>query len=245
MVYKYFNIIIWFHKILLTFGCWPYAGRGRGVMIYSTFDNMIKLEKLLYGTFPKWFCWQSRGYVTLGIDPLLGKRFKGYVAGSSPCIGHISWLTSQNASIHLACGLEFFCTVQTLVYLQVDMFGGSLVCNRLRCAPAWAALGYSFVGCSLYRGCITLLLRGLFCVSWVVLHCPPWLFCVAPSWAVLWSSFVAALIPCRLCCNVILWARSAVRFSRWRKGFQHSRFSLLTAGIFAGKRFGDTKSILF
>ena len=45
MVYKYFNIIIWFHKILLTFGCWPYAGQGRGGNDISTFEI--------------WFGWQN------------------------------------------------------------------------------------------------------------------------------------------------------------------------------------------
>ena len=165
------------------------------------------------------------------------------MAASSPCIGKYKLTCLQNHSVFLSpAGFER-CTVQTLVVFAGRFCLEITWCvTRLCCAPAWAVLGYFFVGC------IVLLPCGLYCVSpswlrciaplWAVLHCCSWLRCIAPLWAVitlpfvavlcssfvgyvtlpfvavLCSSFVAALIPCRLCCIVILWARSrAVRFS--------------------------------
>ena len=70
--------------------------------------------------------------------------------------------------------------------------------TRLRGAPAWAVLSYSFVGCVVLFpcGCIALLLRGLRCIA------PLWLYCTAPSWAALYCSLVGCveLLLRELCC---------------------------------------------
>ena len=158
------------------------------------------------------FVGKTQGYVTLGIDPLIGKNLWDNVAVSSPCIGpyKLTCLPKRFSSSRLRA-LSLALPNPSSFYLLVDLLGDSLVCNRLRCAPAWAVLGYSFVGCvvilpcgciafsfvaALYCslvGCIILLLRGciVFLPCGLLLHCPSWLYCV-----------------------VILWTRSrAVRFS--------------------------------
>ena len=116
---------------------------------------------------------KTRGYVTLGIDPLIGKNLWDNVAVSSPCIGpyKLTCLPKRFSSSRLRA-LSLALPNPSSFYLLVDLLGDSLVCNRLRCAPAWAVLGYSFV---------------------VVLHSPSWLRCIAPLWLLLHCSFVAAL----------------------------------------------------
>ena len=164
--------------------------------LYSTFNIMIMLAKAMIWNFPTMITMEKQCYETLGIDPLIGNNLKVYVAASSPCIGQYKLTCLQNDSVFLSpAGFERY-TVQTLV-----VFAGRFCLEiawyvtRLRCAPAWAVLGYFFVGC------VVLLPCGLYYIA------PSWLYRVAPSWAV--------LILCRLCCIVTLWALSkAVRFSR-------------------------------
>ena len=121
-------------------------------------------------------------YETLGIDPLIGNNLKVYVAASSPCIGQYKLTCLQNDSVFLSpAGFER-CTVQTLVVFAGRFCLEIAWCvTRLRCAPAWAVLGYFFVGCVVFLPC------GLYCVS------PSWMRCIAPLWAVLHCSFVAVL----------------------------------------------------
>ena len=150
-------------------------------------------------------------YETLGIDPLIGNNLKVYVAASSPCIGQYKLTCLQNDSVFLSpAGFER-CTVQTLVVFAGRFCLEIARClTHLRCAPAWAVLGYFFMGC------IVLLPCGLHYIA------PSWLYRVVPSWAV--------LILCRLCCIVTLWALSrCCSILLVMKGFQYPRSSLLTA----------------
>ena len=163
--------------------------------------------------FPTMITLARQCYETLGIDPLIGNNLKVYVAASSPCIGQYKLTCLQNDSVFLSpAGFER-CTVQTLVVFAGRFCLEIAWCvTRLRCAPAWAVLGYFFVGCIVLLpcGCIAFLLRG--CV--VLLPCglyyiaPSWLYCVAPSWLYRAVPSWAVLILCRLCCIVTLWALS-------------------------------------
>ena len=181
-------------------------------------------------------------YETLESDPLIDNNLKVYVADSSPCIGQYKLTCLQNDSVFLSpAGFER-CTVQTLVVFAGRFCLEIAWCvTRLCCAPAWAVQGYFFVGC------VVLLPCGLYCVS------PSWLRCIAPLWAVLHCSFVAVLCSSFMavsCSSFVGCVDSlqAVLYRHFvgtvegcsilpvRKGFQHPRSSLLTAGIFAGKR---------
>ena len=97
---------------------------------------------------------KTRGYVTLGIDPLIGKNLWDNVVVSSPCIGpyKLTCLPKRFSSSRLRA-LSLALPNPSSFYLLVDLLGDSLVCNRLRCAPAWAVLGYSFVGCVVILPC--------------------------------------------------------------------------------------------
>ena len=180
--------------------------------LYNAFNIMIMLAKAMIWNFPTMITMAKQCYETLGIDPLIGNNLKVYVAASSPCIGQYKLTCLQNDSVFLSpAGFER-CTVQTLVVFAGRFCLEIAWCvTRLRCAPAWAVLGYFFVGCVALLPCGLYYLAPswLYCVAPSCLYyvAPSWLYGVAPSWAV--------LILCRLCCIVTLWALSkAVRFSR-------------------------------
>ena len=119
------------------------------------------------------FVGQKQCYETLGIDPLIGNNLWDNVAASSPCIGQYKLTCLQNDSVLLSCGLwALHC--QTLVVFAGRFFLEIAWCvTRLRCAPAWAVLGYSFVGCVVFLPC----------------GC----YYTAPSWASLHFSLVAVI----------------------------------------------------
>ena len=103
------------------------------------------------------FVGKTHRYKTIGIDPLIGKNLWDNVAVSSPCIGpyKLNCLPKRFSSSRLRA-LSLALPNPSSFYLQVDLLGDSLVRNSLRCAPTWAVLGYSFVGCvvNLPCGCI-------------------------------------------------------------------------------------------
>jgi len=90
----------------------------------------------------------TRRFETLGIDPLVGKNLWDNVSVSSPCIGRYKLTCLQNASVFSfisPAGFELSSVNPSGSCWSVSL-GDSLVCDRLRFAPAWAVLGYSFVG---------------------------------------------------------------------------------------------------
>ena len=142
------------------------------------------------------FVGKTHRYETIGIDPLIGKNLWDNVAVSSPCIGQYKLTCLQNASVFSLFRLRALRSpLSTLVVLAGRFCLETAWCvTCFHCAPAWAVLGYSFVGCviillvaALYCslvGCYYIVLSWLRCValSWTVLPCPLRLFCVAPSW---------------------------------------------------------------
>ena len=119
----------------------------------------------------------TRRFETLGIDPLVGKNLWDNVAVSSPCIGQYKLTCLQNASVFSfisPAGFELSSVNPSGSCWSISL-GDCPVCDRLRCAPAWAELGYPSWASLHFSlvAVITLLLRRLRCISpwWLLLHC--------------------------------------------------------------------------
>ena len=210
----------------------------------------------------------TRRFETLGINPLVGKNLWDNVAISSPCIGQYKLTCLQNVwvfSFISPAGFELSSVNPSGSCWSVSL-GDSLVCGRLRVAPAWAELGYPSWASLHFSlvAIITLHIRELCCISlwWLLLHCSSVGFvCISPWWLLLHCSFVAvlyyslavviallfvAVLSSLIVAASILYRLLFVKLNCGlgrlfdspgdKKGFSTLVFSLLKAGVFAGKQ---------
>ena len=144
----------------------------------------------------------TRRFETLWMDPLVGKNLRDTWLSPRHALGNIIDLPPKGFSLSFIspAGFELSSVNPSGSCWSISL-GDCLVCDRLRCAPAWAELGYPSWASLHFSlvAIITLLIRGLrLHFSLVAVLCV--VGCTTLSFvAVLCSSFVAALILYRLC----------------------------------------------
>ena len=131
----------------------------------------------------------TRRFETLGIDPLVGKNLRDTWLSPRHALGNIIDLPPKRFSLFFIspAGFELSSVNPSGSCWSISL-GDCPVCDRLRCAPAWAELGYPSWASLHFSlvAVITLLLRS----SVVLFLCGLLLHC---SLAVLCSSFVGCV----------------------------------------------------
>ena len=224
----------------------------------------------------------TRGFETLGIDPLVGKNLRDTWLSPRHALGNIIDLPPKRFSLSFIspAGFELSSVNPSGSCWSISL-GNCLVCGRLRVAPAWAELGYPSWA-SLHSSLVAVIslhIRELYCTSfwWLLLHCSSVGFvCISLRWLLLRCSFIAVLyyslvvviallfvaVLCVVGCTTqsfvavlsslivaasILYRLLFVKLEKCglgrlfdspgdKKGFSTLVFSLLKAGIFAGKQ---------